>query len=80
MAYGVDEATNNGAGNGNGISRLPGPGGKGKYGRIGDELVEHSPERGSESRRFVFACAIFASLNSVLLGYGEENLSFLPEV
>ncbi|KAG6512333.1 probable polyol transporter 4 [Zingiber officinale] len=75
MAYGVDGATGNGAGNGNGISRLPGLGGKGKYGRIGDELVEHNPERGSQSRRYVFACAIFASLNSVLLGYDVGVMS-----
>lgn len=39
------------------------------------EEVDH-PKKGSakdvnnDSRKFVFACAIFASLNSVLLGYG----------
>lgn len=29
----------------------------------------------NETRRYVFTCAIFASLNSVLLGYGIFSIS-----
>lgn len=71
---------------GNGVSRIAGLGGKGKYRRMDAPIAEEEEEvdeggggagamakgmRTSESRRYVFACAVFASLNSVLLGYGE---------
>lgn len=78
MASGDDAAFGNESGTGNGSSILPGIGSKGKYERIDAELANDRPTRGSESKRYVFVCAVFASLNSVLLGYGEENLFFLP--
>ena len=51
-------------------------GGKNKYKRMSSELTEdegfdHQKERTRSTRKYVFACAVFASLNSVLLGYGE---------
>lgn len=51
-------------------------GSKNKYKRMKSEVTEEEEEDGSfskenrDTRKYVFACAIFASLNSVLLGYG----------
>lgn len=66
--------------NGNGEMGLSGVslGTKNKYRRMNSELTvdrddasDHRQEnRGSRTRKYVMACAIFASLNSVLLGYG----------
>jgi len=61
-----------------GGGRLPGfLGRKSRYARM-DDVLPPEPEdgggvrvRGSSSRRYVFACSVFASLNHVLLGYGE---------
>lgn len=62
-------------------------GGKNKYRRMDSELTDdggfdeaslqkqQQEERKRTTRKYVFACAVFASLNSVLLGYGE-SLSF----
>lgn len=39
-----------------------------------DEATQHHHlqlERSKTTRKYVFACAVFASLNSVLLGYGN---------
>lgn len=67
--------------NGNGemgLSAIP-LGAKNKYKRMNSELVEDNDdvlnqqqreERRSSTRKYVIACAIFASLNNVLLGYG----------
>lgn len=44
-----------------------------------DALAHHqqTEERRKTTRKFVFACAVFASLNNVLLGYGMLfNFSF----
>ena len=59
-------------------------GSKNKYKRMDSDFVEEDlalysdgmemTRKNSNSKKFVFLCAIFASLNSVLLGYG---LSFL---
>jgi hypothetical protein len=59
-------------------------GGKSKYVRMDDVLPQEQEEdgvggggggvrvrRSHSSRRYVFACSVFASLNSVLLGYGN---------
>ncbi|XP_059450955.1 probable polyol transporter 4 [Corylus avellana] len=66
--------------NGNGemgLSVVP-LGTKNKYRRMDSELTEdvddashhhHQENRSKSTRRFVFASAVFASLNSVLLGY-----------
>lgn len=51
---------------------------KSRYARM-DDVLPQEPEdgggvrvRGSgSSRRYVIACSVFASLNHVLLGYGE---------
>ena len=68
---------------------------KNKYKRMDSELSEdhndpshhHEEEdRGSSIRKYVFACAVFASLNNVLLGYGllfsilalSQLFSFFP--
>ncbi|KAF1895379.1 hypothetical protein Lal_00044029 [Lupinus albus] len=60
--------------NGNGeISEIP-LGAKTKYIRMNSDLTETEeglPINNPETRKFVFVCAIFASLNSVLLGYGS---------
>lgn len=67
--------------NGNGEMGLSGIplGVKNKYKRMNSELPEDNDdvlhqqqvdERRSSTRKYVLACAIFASLNNVLLGYG----------
>lgn len=72
--------------NGNGemgFSGIP-LGTKNKYRRMDSELPEasddashHHHQEGSSknTRKYVFACAVFASLNSVLLGYGMFFIS-----
>ena len=73
-------AASNGGG-ANGLPALPDfMGRKSRYMRMDDVLP---PEQEGEedggvrvrerqsSRRYVFACSVFASLNSVLLGYGN---------
>lgn len=67
--------------NGNGemgLSSLP-LGSKNKYRKMNSELREdyddashqqHQEDRNNSTRKYVLACAVFASLNSVLLGYG----------
>lgn len=63
-----------------GLSAVP-LGFKNKYKRMDSQLTEeeddddashhHDQEkRNTSTRKYVLACAIFASLNSVLLGYG----------
>lgn len=75
--------------NGNGEVGLSGIhlGSKNKYRRMDSELTDdggfdeaslqkqQQEERRRTTRKYVFACAVFASLNSVLLGYGQ-SLSF----
>lgn len=64
-------------GNGEGLVEIP-IGSKNKYKRMDSDAVEEDvalssegmPKKKNTSRNFVFGCAIFASLNSVLLGYG----------
>ncbi|CAL9104332.1 unnamed protein product [Musa textilis] len=75
MALGDDKAIGDGTGNGKGVSMLPGLGGKRRYGRIDADLSDDGPRRGIESKKYIFACAIFASLNSVLLGYDVGVMS-----
>ncbi|KAJ9549232.1 hypothetical protein OSB04_021775 [Centaurea solstitialis] len=70
----------NGSGGGDmGISGVP-LGSKNKYRRMDSELSDDDDlevvpykqtqqERSSSTRKYVFACAVFASLNNVLLGY-----------
>ncbi|KAE9599289.1 putative major facilitator, sugar transporter, major facilitator superfamily [Lupinus albus] len=64
--------------NGNGeISEIP-LGAKTKYIRMNSDLTETEeglPINNPETRKFVFVCAIFASLNSVLLGYDVGVMS-----
>ncbi|CAA6675564.1 unnamed protein product [Spirodela intermedia] len=71
---------------GNGLSKLL-PVGKGKYMRMDEELAHegdenetgrispHASDRITSTKKFVFACAIFASLNSALLGYDVGVMS-----
>ncbi|KAF0891142.1 hypothetical protein E2562_005211 [Oryza meyeriana var. granulata] len=70
------------AANGGGLSGFLG--GKSKYVRMDDVLPQEQEEDGSggvrvrrsqSSRRYVFACSVFASLNSVLLGYDVGVMS-----
>ncbi|KAF8409302.1 hypothetical protein HHK36_005376 [Tetracentron sinense] len=69
-------------GNGDGLSNLP-LGSKNKYRRMDSELTEeddeshhhHQQDRTNNTNRYVIACAIFASLNSVLLGYDVGVMS-----
>ncbi|KAJ3692950.1 hypothetical protein LUZ60_012045 [Juncus effusus] len=78
----------NKGGNGIGIGRIAGIRAKRKYfrmdaqipeermGEAGDGGIEGSSSaRIKESKRYVFACAVFASLNSVLLGYDVGVMS-----
>jgi len=64
----------NGNGNGDGISEIP-LGTKTKYIKMTSDPVEEDEEvlqsRKYETKKYIFACAVFASLNSVLLGYGR---------
>ncbi|KAM4103840.1 hypothetical protein ACJW30_06G109400 [Castanea mollissima] len=72
--------------NGNGemgLSSLP-LGSKNKYRRMNSELREdyddasrqkHQEDRNNSTRKYVLACAVFASLNSVLLGYDVGVMS-----
>ncbi|KAL1299095.1 hypothetical protein HN51_043501 [Arachis hypogaea] len=67
-----------------GLSGIP-LGSKNKYKRMNSELAEdyddvlnqqrHIEERRSSTRKYVLACAIFASLNNVLLGYDVGVMS-----
>jgi hypothetical protein len=65
---------------------LPGLlGRKSRYARM-DDVLPPEPEDGGGvrvrggggSRRYVFACSVFASLNHVLLGYGEVVSAGMP--
>nr|XP_023891746.1 probable polyol transporter 4 isoform X1 [Quercus suber] len=72
--------------NGNGemgLSGLP-LGSKNKYRRMNSELTEdyddashqqHQEDRNKSTRKYVLSCAVFASLNSVLLGYDVGVMS-----
>ena len=61
---------------------LPGfLGRKNRYARV-DDVLPQEPEDGGgvrvrggagSCRRYVFACSVFASLNHILLGYGEKS-------
>ena len=65
----VGEENGNRNGNGGSVSEFQ-LGNKNKYKRMeSDDATEEDINH--DSRKFVFACAIFASLNSVLLGYGS---------
>lgn len=63
-----------------GLSGIP-LGAKNKYTRMNSELPEdsddvlHQQDRRNSTRKYVLACAIFASLNNVLLGYGNVLLN-----
>lgn len=41
--------------------------------RISPRRRPHGNDRSARTKNYVFACAVFASLNSVLLGYGTES-------
>ncbi|CAA7391016.1 unnamed protein product [Spirodela intermedia] len=83
---GAQEVGNAGGEYGNGLSKLL-PVGKGKYMRMDEELAHegdenetgrispHASDRITSTKKFVFACAIFASLNSALLGYDVGVMS-----
>lgn len=57
---------------------------KNKYKRMDSEVNDdefddpnqhHQLNRSQSTKKYVFACAVFASLNSVLLGYGNFLVS-----
>jgi hypothetical protein len=67
------------------LSASNGGGMPSKYVRMDDVLPQEQDEgedggvrvrRSQSSRRYVIACSVFASLNSVLLGYGEPLFNF----
>ncbi|KAJ1694483.1 hypothetical protein LUZ63_011181 [Rhynchospora breviuscula] len=73
-------------GNGGGLGRISRLGAKQKYVRMDAQIPEETTgeenpngtkesDRIKQSRRYVIACAIFASLNSVLLGYDVGVMS-----
>ncbi|KAI4296689.1 hypothetical protein L6164_036630 [Bauhinia variegata] len=66
-----------GKGRGNGVSEIP-LGTKIKYLRMDSDITDEEmslPNEKHNSGKYVFACAIFASLNSVLLGYDVGVMS-----
>ncbi|XP_078176533.1 putative polyol transporter 4 [Carex rostrata] len=82
----AEEAIGNGGGGG--LGRIPRLGAKQKYIRMDAQILEETAtgeesnngmnkdsDRINESRRYVIACAVFASLNSVLLGYDVGVMS-----
>ncbi|KAL6649226.1 hypothetical protein ACP70R_013450 [Stipagrostis hirtigluma subsp. patula] len=79
-----------GGANGGGLPALPDfTGGKSKYVRMGDVLPQEQEgvdgggvrvRQRQSSKRYVFSCSVFASLNSVLLGYGEFDQSPLSNL
>lgn len=83
MLPSAELSASSGGGSTNGLAALPDfLGRKSKYVRMDDVLPpEQEGEDGGvrvrerqSSRRYVFACSVFASLNSVLLGYGKFPL------
>lgn len=76
--------------NGNGEMGLSGVplGSKNKYMRMDSEMSQmieeddasqsHHHQLSNSTKKYVFACAVFASLNSVLLGYGKNFSPFPP--
>jgi len=84
MLPSAELSASNGGGGASGLPTLPDfLGRKSKYVRMDDVLpLEQEGEDGGgvcvrerqSSRRYVFACSVFASLNSVLLGYGKFSL------
>lgn len=70
---GLVDVQENGNGNGD-VIEIP-LGAKNKYIRMTSEEEEEEEEgfatRKHDSKKYIFACAVFASLNSVLLGYGR---------
>ena len=67
---GVQEHEN---GNGDALSEIPLGITKTKYTRMDSDLAEAEeglPSNKHDTKKYVLACAVFASLNSVLLGYG----------
>lgn len=36
-----------------------------------DDIIDQQDKTNDNTKRYVIACAVFASLNSVLLGYGR---------
>lgn len=36
-----------------------------------DDIIDDQQHKTNNTKRYVIACAVFASLNSVLLGYGK---------
>lgn len=43
-----------------------------------DDKCKRVDNKNGDSKKFVFLCAVFASLNSVLLGYGWYSFFFNP--
>ncbi|GJN26018.1 hypothetical protein PR202_gb13913 [Eleusine coracana subsp. coracana] len=84
MLSGAELSASNGA-NGSGMPSLPDfLGKKSNYVRMDDVLPQEQDEgedggvrvrRSQSSRRYVLACSVFASLNSVLLGYDVGVMS-----
>lgn len=67
-----------------GLSDFP-LGSKNKYKRMDSEFTDYDDgdndhyqleKRKKSTRKYVFGCAVFASLNNVLLGYGKSFYSF----
>lgn len=74
---GLVDVQENGNGNGDVISEIP-LGTKNKYIRMTSEEEEEEEglaTRKHDSKKYIFACAVFASLNSVLLGYDVGVMS-----
>lgn len=67
-----------------GMSDFP-LGSKNKYKRMDSVFTDDDDQyqlekRKKSTRKYVFGCAVFASLNNVLLGYGKSYYSFYMSV
>jgi len=70
----LSEVQEDGNCNGDGVSEIP-LGTETKYTMVTSVPVEDNEvlqNKKHQAKKYVFACAVFASLNSVLLGYGRQ--------
>ncbi|PON36804.1 Sugar/inositol transporter [Parasponia andersonii] len=72
---GQENGNENGNGNGGSVSEFHLGNKNNRYKRMDSDVSEEILDKDHQTKRFVVACAIFASLNSVLLGYDVGVMS-----
>ncbi|PON96096.1 Sugar/inositol transporter [Trema orientale] len=75
MGFVGGQENGNGNGNGGSVSEFHLGNKNNRYKRMDSDVSEEILDRDHQTKRFVVACAIFASLNSVLLGYDVGVMS-----